>query len=153
MSRPEPTFLLHERFAVQARQTPGSVALYYRDSSITYAELEARSDRLASHLRAQGIRGGSAVGLHMERSIDYVVSLLAILKANAAVVPLPPSYPEGRLSAILSFAALDAVIDHDETPLSCRSPHGVRAPISTLGSPYCVRASATRHEENTSTRP
>lgn len=117
MSRPEPTFLLHERFAVQARQTPGNVALYYRNGSITYAELEARSDRLAGHLRAQGIRGGSAVGLYMERSIDYVVSLLAILKANAAVVPLPPSYPEGRLSAILSFAALDAVIDHDETPL------------------------------------
>jgi len=54
----------------------------------------------------------------MERSIDYVIGLLAILKSNSAVVPLPPSYPEGRLRDILSFAALDAVIDDDDTPLS-----------------------------------
>jgi acyl-coenzyme A synthetase/AMP-(fatty) acid ligase/thioesterase domain-containing protein len=54
----------------------------------------------------------------MERSIGYVVSVLAILKSNSAVVPLPPSYPEGRLRDILSFSALDAVIDDKDTPLS-----------------------------------
>lgn len=125
MSRPEPTFLLHQRFALQAAQTAAGVALVYRDGSVTYADLEAASDRLAAQLRTHGVGAGSAVGLHMERSIDFVVSLLAILKANAAVVPLPPSYPQSRLEAILSFAALDAVIDHDETPLTFGSRHRV----------------------------
>ena len=70
---------------------------------------------------------GAAVGLYMDRSIDYVAAMLGILKANAAVVPLPPSYPEARLREILAFARLDAVIA-GETPLlprktrrSCRS--------------------------------
>ena len=56
----------------------------------------------------------------MERSIAYVVSMLAILKLNGAVVPLPPSYPEARLREILAFAALDAVVDDAATPLTRR---------------------------------
>ncbi|MBS0382400.1 MAG: AMP-binding protein, partial [Proteobacteria bacterium] len=71
-------------------------------------------------IRAKGVRDGSFVGLHMERTSRYVVSVLAVLKANAAVVPLPPSYPHSRLREILAFAALDAVIDDLDTPLD---PH------------------------------
>ena len=110
-------FLLHECFARQAGRTPGHVALYYRDGSITFAELEAAAHRVAAGLRSRGIGAGCYVGLHMERAIDYVIALLGILEADGAVVPLPPSYPEGRLREILSFAALDAVIDDDATPL------------------------------------
>jgi len=117
MTRADPEPLLHEHFDEQARRTPEGVALHDKDRSITFADLKARSDRLAGALRARGVPAGSAVGLHMERSINYVIGLLAILKANGAVVPLPPTYPEGRLRDILSFAALDAVIDDDETPL------------------------------------
>src|SRR6185437_294829 len=77
--------------------------------SISFAELNERADRLARLLRSEGL-GGGFVGLHVERSIEYVVAVLAILKANAAVVPLPPSYPVERLRAILEFAKLDAVL-------------------------------------------
>lgn len=116
MARHDP-FLLHECFARQARRTPGQVALYCEDESVTFAELEAASHRVAARLRSRGIGPGCYVGLHLERSIDYVAALLGILESNAAVVPLPPSYPEGRLREILSFAGLDAVIDDDATPL------------------------------------
>ena len=53
----------------------------------------------------------------MERSIDSVIALLGILRANGSVVPLPPSYPRSRLADILSFGAFAAVIDHADTPL------------------------------------
>ncbi len=118
MTRHDPTFLLHEHFEEQVQKTPDSIALYCTERSVTFADLKASADRLAGSLRSKGIRDGCSVGLHMERSIDYVVSLLAILKSNNAVVPLPPSYPEGRLRDILSFSALEAVIDDAGTPLS-----------------------------------
>ncbi|HEX9055720.1 MAG TPA: non-ribosomal peptide synthetase, partial [Gemmatimonadales bacterium] len=116
MARPD-SFLLHECFARQAGRTPGRVALYYKDRSITFAELAAAVHRVAEALRSQGTGAGRYVGLHMERSIDYVIALLGILEANGAAVPLPPSYPEGRLREILSFAEIDAIVDDAETPL------------------------------------
>ncbi len=117
MHRHDPAFLLHEQFEEQAKRTPDSIALHSKEGSITFADLKASSDRVAGSLRANGVLDGCSVGLHMERSINYVVSVLAILKSNSAVVPLPPSYPAGRLRDILSFSALDAVIDDEDTPL------------------------------------
>ncbi len=118
MKRQDHSLRLDEQFEEQVKRTPDGVAVHYQSGSITFAELKTASHRLAAALRSAGIRDGCLVGLHMERSIAYVVSVLAILQSNSAVVPLPPSYPEGRLRDILSFAALDAVIDDADTPLS-----------------------------------
>lgn len=117
MNRREGSFRLDERFEEQARRTPDRVALHDHGASITFAGLRERSDALAMSLRASGVRDGSFVGLHIERSIGYVIGVLAILKLNSAVVPLPPSYPAARLKEILSFAELDAIVDHAATPL------------------------------------
>lgn len=87
---------------------------------MTFAELDSASNRLANAIRCRGIGDGGFVGIHLDRSSRYVVSVLAVLKANCAAVPLPPSYPAARLHEILSFAALDAVIDDHETPLAPR---------------------------------
>ena len=111
------TFRLDQLFDEQATRTPHAVALLGENGSMSFAELNQASDRLAMAIRAKGIRDGSFVGVHMERTSRYVVSVLAVLKANAAVVPLPPSYPRSRLREILSFAALDAVIDDQDAPL------------------------------------
>jgi len=107
-------FVLHERFDEQALRTPDQVALWFGEASITFADLRARADRIAGFLRAGGIGAGSSVGVHIDRSIQYVSSVLGVLKSGAAVVPLPPSYPEGRLRDILDFATLDAVMDGGE---------------------------------------
>ena len=117
MIQPEQSFRFERAFEEQAARTPDGVALHDHGDSITFAELRARSDAFAASLRARGIGEGSFVGLHMERSIAYVTSVLAILKLNGAVVPLPPSYPEARLGEILAFARLDAVVDDAATPL------------------------------------
>ena len=104
-------FRFDTAFEEQAARTPQAVALRFHDDSITYAELDARANRVANTLRQAGVRSGSYVGLHLERSIDTVVAQLGILKADSAVVPLPPSWPAERVAEILGFARLDAVID------------------------------------------
>ncbi len=109
--------LLHVQFEEQARRTPDTVALREGNRSITFADLDARAERVACALQARGIGADSTVGLHLERSIPWVGAVLGILKTNAAVMPLPPSYPPGRLREILSHAALDAVLDDATTPL------------------------------------
>jgi len=93
------------------------VALLSGRESLTYAEAEARVDRAHAALRAHGVPEGGFVGLHVQRSPRSVVSLLAILRAGCAVVPLPPSYPRERLEQVLSFAELEAVVDDEATPL------------------------------------
>lgn len=109
--------LLHRCFEEQARSSPGKVALRSQGDSITYADLEATSNRVAAALRTRGIGEGATVGLHVERSIRYVAALLGVLKAGAAVAPLPPTYPAERLREILAFARFDAVIDDAAAPL------------------------------------
>lgn len=110
-------FLLHGEFRRQALRTPGAVALREGDRTITYARLQEDAARITELLHARGIGVGAAVGLHMERSIVWVAAVLGILESGAAVVPLPPTFPPGRLREILEFARLDAVIDDAATPL------------------------------------
>ncbi len=97
---------------------PDAVALRHRGESATFGELERKSEMLANALAARGLGRGSYVGVHLERSVDYVVCLLGVLKANAAAVPLPPSYPGERLQQILAFADLDLVIDSAGTRIA-----------------------------------
>lgn len=125
MNRPDQSLRLDHQFEQQVLRTPDRVAVYDADASITYTELKARSDRLLAALRDRGIATGSYVGVHMSRSLDYVISVLAILKADAAVVPLPPTYPESRLREILAFAALDLVLDDATTPLDSQLSGGI----------------------------
>ncbi|RKH66938.1 non-ribosomal peptide synthetase [Corallococcus aberystwythensis] len=93
-------------FAEQAARTPDAVALEAGGQRLTYAEVEARANQLAHHLRGQGVRLGMRVGLCAGRSLEMVVATLAILKAGGAYVPLDPGYPPERLE----FMAHDARI-------------------------------------------
>ncbi|HYP51971.1 MAG TPA: condensation domain-containing protein, partial [Pyrinomonadaceae bacterium] len=92
---------VHELFEQRAAETPGSVALVFGDEQVTYGELNARSNRLARHLRALGVGADSLVALCAERSVEMVVGLLAVLKAGGAYVPLDAAYPPERLTFML----------------------------------------------------
>ncbi len=111
-------FRFDTAFEQQAARAPGDIALRFRDGTITYAELDARANRVANRLLAAGISSGAFVGLYTERSIGAVAALLGILKIDGAVVPLPPSWPGDRVSEFLRHGRLDAVIDAAATPLS-----------------------------------
>lgn len=115
-------FLLHERFEECARRVPDHPALFEGDQSISYAELNSRVEKVAEGLRSQGLGSGASVGLFLERSIDWVVGILAILKINASVVPLTPSNPVEWLRDILAFSKLEAVIDTIHAPVDPSIP-------------------------------
>ncbi len=104
---------VHELFAAQAARTPDAVALRFGVEAITYAELDARANRLAHHLRALGVRTDARVGLCLERGAEVVVAVLGILKAGGAYLPLDPGYPDERLRYLLDDAAPAAVVTRE----------------------------------------
>lgn len=104
-----------ESFSLQAARTPDATAVVCEDHSLSYSELDERSNCLAACLRSQGVAAGSLVGVAMERSEALVISLLAILKAGGAYVPLDVSYPRERLSLIMEDAGLRLLLSTAET--------------------------------------
>ncbi|HWI55312.1 MAG TPA: amino acid adenylation domain-containing protein, partial [Desulfobacteria bacterium] len=87
---------VHEIFAEQAKQTPHRIALMYKDETLTYAELNTKSNQLAQALVAHGVVPGSRVAIMTERSLAMIVGVLATMKAGGAYVPIDPAYPEDR---------------------------------------------------------
>ncbi|MET9412249.1 amino acid adenylation domain-containing protein [Streptomyces sp. NPDC002935] len=99
---------LHELFAAQAARTPDAVALVSGERELTYRELDGASDALAHRLIAAGVGPGDAVGLLFDRSLAYVVTVLAVLKSGGVYVPLDPRQRAERQSWILDNT--DAVL-------------------------------------------
>ncbi|NOK32233.1 amino acid adenylation domain-containing protein [Corallococcus exercitus] len=95
---------LPEVFARVVARFPEKVAVEFGDARLTYRQLEERANRLAWHLRSLGVDTDSRVAVALERSLELVVSLVAILKAGAAYVPLDPAYPQARLAAMVEDA-------------------------------------------------
>jgi amino acid adenylation domain-containing protein len=111
---------VHELFAQQAGKTPDSIALVYQDEHLSYAGLEARSNRLAGYLRAKGAGPELIVGLCVDRSVEMVVGVLGILKAEGAYLPLDPNYPDARLALMIQDARPKVILT--TTELSRRMP-------------------------------
>jgi amino acid adenylation domain-containing protein len=103
---------VHERFEERAGATPGATALVFEGGELTYAELNARANRLAHRLRALGVGPDARVAICAERGPEMVAALLAVLKAGGAYVPLDPAYPEERLRWLLEDSAPVAVLAH-----------------------------------------
>jgi len=101
---------IHQLFESQVLATPKSIAIIFEDQSITYQELNERSNRLAYHLRQQNLATGGFVGILLERSIDMVIALFAVLKAGGTYIPIDPSYPLQRINHMLSDSELAFLI-------------------------------------------
>ena len=97
-------------FEAQVESSPDAIALIFKDEQLTYAELNAKSNRLAHHLIVLGVGPEVLVGICAERSMEMIVGLLGILKAAGAWVPLDPDYPKERLSFMLEDAQVAAVV-------------------------------------------
>jgi amino acid adenylation domain-containing protein/non-ribosomal peptide synthase protein (TIGR01720 family) len=92
---------VHELFAEQAARTPELIAVSAGGEALTYAELERRANRLAHHLRARGAGPETRVCVCLEREVEMVVAVLAVLGAGGAYVPLDPAYPAERIAHAL----------------------------------------------------
>ncbi len=103
---------VHQMFEEQVFRTPQAVAVVYEDQQLSYAELNARANRLAHHLRSLGVQPDRRVAICLERGFDMIVALLAVLKAGGAYVPLDPDYPIDRLRFMLEDAQPVAVLTH-----------------------------------------
>jgi amino acid adenylation domain-containing protein len=125
---------VHELFEAQAARNPHVVALDFEGETVTYEQLNARANRLARHLLGNGVVPQTFVGVCMERGIDLITSVLAILKAGAVYVPLDPAYPEARLRFMLQDSGLEIVLTHARLAESL-SGHSARTIQVDLDSP------------------
>lgn len=105
---------LHHMVERQCRATPDRVALRFDGRSMTYRQLDAAADQVACRLQALGIGAGDLVGVAMERSLELVVSLLAILKAGGGYVPIDPEYPDSRCRYMVEDTALSVLLTQQQ---------------------------------------
>ncbi|SDW36840.1 non-ribosomal peptide synthase/polyketide synthase [Nitrosomonas communis] len=113
---------VHCLFEQQALMRPEATALIFNDTELSYAELNRRANRLAHRLIALGIQPESRVGIAVERSIDMVVGLLAILKSGGAYVPLDPDYPGERLHHMMTDSAIELLLTQNSVKDSIPEP-------------------------------
>nr|QEO74125.1 condensation domain-containing protein [uncultured bacterium] len=137
-----PERLLHQLFEETAARQPGAVAVSFEGQALTYAELNARANRLAHHLRRSGIGPESRVAVSLERSPDLLIALLGVLKAGGAYIPLDPTYPADRVAWVLEdsrasvlLTALDDFSRESESnPEPLADPENLAYVIYTSGS-------------------
>jgi amino acid adenylation domain-containing protein len=101
---------VHQLFAAQAARTPKATAVVFAGQSLTYSELDRRSNQLARHLIQLGAKPDGLIAICLERSLEMVVGLLGILKAGSAYVPLDPAYPRDRVAFMLENSEAPLIV-------------------------------------------
>jgi amino acid adenylation domain-containing protein/thioester reductase-like protein len=109
---------IHQLFEAQAAETPNAIAVVFENEHLTYHELNQRSNCLAHYLRRLQVEPETLVGVYLERSLDLIVGLLAILKAGGVYVPLDPSHPPERLAMVLEDSQVPILLTHYALSLS-----------------------------------
>ncbi|HEX6371120.1 MAG TPA: non-ribosomal peptide synthase/polyketide synthase [Longimicrobium sp.] len=104
---------IHQLFAAQAARTPDAAAIVYRDDSLTYAQLDARANQLANHLRRMGVGPEVRVGLCLERGLELMVGILGVMKAGGAYVPVDPAHPAERIGYVLEDSAVPVLLTQE----------------------------------------
>ena len=115
-----------EIFENQVNKTPSEIALVFENESLTYDQLNERSNQLAYYLQKNGVRAGMLVPVSIERSLNMIISVLAILKAGAVYTPVDPEYPAERIVYMLEDAGAEIVISSKATGPILPLPPGVK---------------------------
>ncbi|MBE9066937.1 amino acid adenylation domain-containing protein [Leptolyngbya cf. ectocarpi LEGE 11479] len=117
---------IHQLIEAQVDKTPDAPAVVFQGQTLTYGELNQRAERLAGVLRSHGVAPGERVALCLNPSLERIVSILAVLKAGAAYVPLDPAYPAARLTYCLE----------DTNPKLLLTQRSVRLPETSVPLAY-----------------
>ncbi|MHA7649305.1 amino acid adenylation domain-containing protein [Mycobacterium sp. ML4] len=104
---------VHMRFAETAARQPDSVALSWADGQMTYRRLDALADRVSVALRSAGVTSEAPVAIALTRGPEYVIAMLAVLKAGGMIVPLDPGMPDARIAEILWQTGDPVVVDEE----------------------------------------
>jgi amino acid adenylation domain-containing protein len=149
-----------EQISVTAQDTPDFVALSYGDQQLKYGELEHRADQFAAYLAQLGVGPGNTVAICMERSFDWIVAALGIMRGGAAYVPLDAAWPDSRLSLALDDSAATVLVARTalldrldikicgvdprrDAELIAAVPEFVRAPIDLGSLAYVIYTSGS----------
>ncbi|KAL2916736.1 hypothetical protein HK105_203515, partial [Polyrhizophydium stewartii] len=107
---PLPFALVHHGFEARAKQHPDWRAVEHGDAHLSYGDLDACGSALAAALASHGVQRGSRVAVVMQRSIEFVVALVGVLKAGATIVPVDSSFPADRIQFMLDDASVCAIV-------------------------------------------
>ncbi len=157
-----PTHLcVHDLLRLAAARTPGRVAAEAGPETITYEQLDAWSNRIARYLKSRGARPGVYVGICMDRSLDMLAAVLAVLKTGAAYLPLDPAFPASRLEFMSEDADIRILvtsdsqrqriqtgacvvnIDRERLPIGAESPLPLEDKVSSDGVAYILYTSGS----------
>ncbi|WP_270171314.1 non-ribosomal peptide synthetase [Paenibacillus sp. SYP-B4298] len=124
---------IHDGFARMAERSPDRIALVCGEQTMTYAELNERTNRLAHYLQRQGVGPEVLVGVCLERSLELMVAIISILKAGGAYVPLDPSYPVERLSFMIEDSRMSLLVAQGSTRQAIAAYSGPLVDLDELG--------------------
>ncbi|SEC23137.1 amino acid adenylation domain-containing protein [Tenacibaculum sp. MAR_2009_124] len=116
-------------FKEQVSKTPNATALCFNGESLTYKELDNRSNQLANYLISKGVEKGTRIGLLFDRNFNMIISMLGVLKSGCSYIPLDPLLPKNRLAYILEDADVKYIILSEEILLENAS---ISSNIETL---------------------
>jgi amino acid adenylation domain-containing protein/non-ribosomal peptide synthase protein (TIGR01720 family) len=137
---------IHEWIERQAAARPDAPAVVFEERQLSYGELDARANRLAARLGAMGVKPEVLVAVCLDRSFDAIVSVLGVLKAGGAYLPLDPGYPAGRLAYMLEDSGAGVLITHsalrDRLPNYTGRILWIDEPLPETAPPPACRASA-----------
>ncbi|MEQ8169668.1 MAG: amino acid adenylation domain-containing protein, partial [Candidatus Eremiobacterota bacterium] len=139
---------IHELIETQASLNPERTAVVYKDEKFTYRELNEKANKLAHFLRQEGVKRDSRVGIFLDRSCHMIVSILAVLKAGGAFVPIDPHYPPERINYIISDSgSLMLITDsHLAEKINPSIPVFYTSDYDNMTSRYASRV--TRHDSH-----
>ncbi|OUR74540.1 hypothetical protein A9Q78_00375 [Methylophaga sp. 41_12_T18] len=107
-------YCIHQLFERQVGLSPNEIAVVFQENSITYKELNDKANQLAHFLQDNGVKPETLVGICVNRSLDMMIALLAILKSGGAYVPFDPDYPQDRLTFISEDTDIDLLITQSQ---------------------------------------
>ncbi|WP_254640141.1 non-ribosomal peptide synthetase [Chitinophaga sp. GbtcB8] len=137
-----------ELFEEQVRQTPDNIALVFKDTQLTYRELNEKANQLGNYLRQQyNVHPDDLVGITLERSEQMVIAILGVLKSGAAYVPIDTEYPQDRIEYMITDSRCKVLLDAAEMERFAAAEKYIGTDLPVLHKPanlvYVIYTSAT----------
>ena len=154
---------IHELFEEKVSEFPDNIAAIYENKQISYLELNRSANRLAHYIKDLGLGKGDIIAVHMEKNIETIIAILAILKAGAAYLPIDSKYPIERIRFMLNDSEASLILsqkklyerlglenensvvllDEDWETIDKESPENLRLEISPQNTAYVIYTSGT----------